>query len=258
MSPSETYQLLILRNPTGFAMGDVSYVADKGRRKPIVFKKVGECIDLERIDLVQFVRSVRVGDISNMVKGGALKAVAVNVSEQRSEDLHNAFANFDATAPRRSPAASPGHIVLLEPGLQVAVGSGPMGNAPMTPTGTNQVEAGLHVGVSGGDAVEVVVAHGEEVPLAPASLEAAMVGEQDTPETLGAGTEVVAEAVLPEVASWKEGKNLKQQEEYIKASADIEFLQAFIDDVAEESERLKNVAKKRVVALKASAAADPK
>lgn len=248
MSPAQSYQLQILRNPSGVALGDVSYL-DNGRRRPVVFTKVGDVIDLNRVDLDQFVASLRSGSIADMVRSQALRAVPQDLSEQRMDLLAAALAkNTGLGVKGPKTVGVTAQVVMLEPGLQVAIGEGTL--TPQTGPSMFQPEPGLMVASPG-------------IPEAPAPeplVDSQPAGVQTSPQTTGGATQEQAEAPAPAapeaptafsgpVADWKAGKNLKQQEDYIKASTDVEFLTKFMDDPTEDSARLKNMAKKRLAEL---------
>ena len=255
MSPATSFKLAILRNPQGVSITDVSHVEPGGKRRPVVFRKVGDVIDLKTVDVKQFVRSVHVGVIKDMVKSGSLVPTPQELGERLMDELAAEAAKYAPTG-RPTTVGAAAQITMLEPGVQVATGDGTFSESlPSLPNAapTVMLEPGMMVADGSGLPETVVPAPKDLTDPSMAGLQPQTQGQAGvTLDTLDQAPTAAPVEVPPAetvVETWKTGKNLKQQEEYLVASTDKELLQGVIDDPAEDSARLKNVAKKRLAEL---------
>lgn len=261
MAPAESFKLAILRNPSGIAISDVSYVEASGRRRPVFLGKVGDVIDLGLIDIGQYIRSMKQGVIRDLARSGVLVPVQQELPEKRMDLLNAALAVANAPKPQQLVnVGTPGHVMMLEPGLQVAIGDGtlqpqgPMSQAPVTVLEPGMAIADNPHGTPDPAPAMAQAAEALEAGAAPLAISQQGVTldsmEQAQAADAAKAAEQQAKTVTSEpVTDWKAGKNLKDQEDFLLASTDVKFLQALIDDPNEESARLKNVAKKRLADL---------
>ncbi len=252
MSPSETYMVTKINNPEGMLISDVFYI-EGTRKKPIVFRKVGETIDLSRVDVRSFVSSARVGILRSLEKSGTVVKMQQETAVRRTEELNKEWAAQMAQTAHVRGNSTQAQIVMLEPGLQVAVGGGSISHS-----GATLLEAGVY-GPPDAEVAQEIFA-GVSSKSAEAEVEVPVVVEID--DGIGAlkattgvslddidnGHKPTAVPMAPAVVSWKDNKTIAEQEEFISLSKDKKFLQGILDD-PKESKKMKNLAKKTLAAL---------
>jgi hypothetical protein len=260
MSPAESVKLVILRNVSGGLMvSDVVKFDDRGRRRPVVFTKVGQVLDLNTVDLEQYAVSITRGVFKDLLRLGVVVGIQQELSEKKTDEYNTAMAKAAApTTAYRKVASDSGQVVQLEPGLMVAVGDGTMspqsGVTSMAPVAA--LEPGMAVATGQGPATTITAdtkkiedpqgGVGEQAPAAQAGV---TLTDLEPGEPMVGAPDVELGPLSEPVADWKKDLTLSQQEDFINSSKDKKFLQSLIDDPTEESSRLKNLAKKRLAAL---------
>lgn len=259
MSPSETYRLAVLKNPEGVLLSDVFSIVG-GRKRPIVFRKVGEEIDLTTVDVKSFVSSARSGILAGMERSGSVIKVQQETSVKKTEELNAEWASQAQLGAHAKGVTSRAIVVVLEPGLQVAVGGGAMQPAGGSGNAAVAIENGVYapkgedvpqeifagVAASDGDPsaeLQVVSLVDDGIGAIKATTGVSLDdvdGSKKTPSTPPTEPEAPS--------SWKDNKTLAEQERFIEDSQDREFLQSILDD-PKESKKLKNVAKRILATL---------
>ena len=255
MSPSETYVLVTLKNPDGILLSDIFYI-EGGRRRPVIFKKVGETIDLSKIDVKSFVTSAKTGILAQMEKSGSLMRVQQETSVRRADELNSEWERQSRVYKPVMGNSSTAQVILLEPGLQVAVGGGHVSHVR-----SSELEPGVYGPPSGPEPQAIFAgasssSHPEElaveVPVVDDGIGAvrattgvSLYDADNAPRQAAVRPQV---ADIPAEVSWKDNLTLADQEDFIRASTDKKFLQSILDD-AKESKKMKNLAKKTLAAL---------
>ena len=132
MRPIETYQLIDLKGKPFLSLPDCGYIDESGRHKGMHFRKIGDTLDVSHVDVQQFAQSAVKGWLANFEGKGYIKRITQEVSEAKHDELTNALAVVQDDPDVQSKRSSLGNTILLEPGMQVAVGSGPMPSDPET------------------------------------------------------------------------------------------------------------------------------
>lgn len=229
MPQAESYAVIGQLPVTGVVVGDFNYIID-GRIRPVILK-TGDVINLEQVDIDGFARSSQIGILSGMEVGGTLKRVLVDVSEKTYDALRMALEKYPRPeAPGRYPHAT--EVVSIEPGVQVAIsGKGPqMSDNQQVENASTPVEPPQNVQTA-------AVVDRPEPGL--------QVGQTPVDDSLPTPMEEVQE----EKPSWKDGKTLAEQEQFLKENTDVEFLTQVAGD-SEESKRLRRLAQNRLKELK--------
>jgi hypothetical protein len=164
MPKANTYRAERMLGPHGFSVTDVM-VIEGNRRRPATFTKVGDFIDLNKVNVRELVKSAVSGQINKLLVGGALSTMQQEVSDQIETEIQQALADLGLSNFADHPIASNVRYVSLEPGVMVAVAvapekpkevlvHAPEPEAPMTA----QLEPGLMAptGNAGGGAPEVL------------------------------------------------------------------------------------------------------
>jgi hypothetical protein len=124
MPKANTYKVERLLGPYGFSVTDVM-VIDGNRRRPATFQKVGDFIDLNKVDIKTLVKSAVSGQINKLLVGGALATMQQEVSEQKESEIQEALTEFGLSNYNDHPIATNVKYVTLEPGVMVAVAVAP-------------------------------------------------------------------------------------------------------------------------------------
>jgi len=213
------------------------YPSTTGPNQPITLMKVGEMVDLERVDVKSFVKAMFDPAVTRLVEKGTLAKVQVDVSEKRGDMIRAEIEALRLILEKKGlssanrPYGGQVAVISIEPGLQVAVGGGAVQLAPPVSDPIPPVGAQEHQ-MTGEAALAVPVIVVPEVPAAAPQVEP-----------------VVEEAVPEVVVSWKDNLTLDQQKKIVTTSEDQAFLQAVLDD-SNEPKQLKKLAKVRLTELK--------
>ncbi len=247
MSPSETYQMVKLKSPEGVVLSDV-FMIDNGKRRPVLFKKNGEVIDLEKVEVKSFVASALSGGLKRMTEQGTVVKIQQETSVRRSEELATEWARQTESPKHAKGNSSQAAVVQLEPGVYVAVGGGQLGIPAPAPSA---IEAGVYAPPAPAASTifaGVAAGGGKEFELPAVTVVDDGIGA--VPATTGAGlADVSAVHGSPEVTAdteektWSTGLTLVEQEAFVSASKDKAFLNTLLTDDA-TSKKLKNLAKK--------------
>lgn len=225
---------LVRPSETGFIVPGIFYTSSSGKPEPVVFKNVGQLLDLTRVDIPSYVAALQKPEVKSLTENGTFMLVQAEVSEKIEQTLRNEQAKSQ-TVDLGNSRTGHGHetaVVVLEPGLHVAVGAGGFPQSPR-PLGTDE---GFQVGANATKPTAVEIEPG--LAVAPAV-------EKPAPAP-------VEKAVIQtELPAWKQGLTFDQQQEHIRKSKDTEFLQSVIND-STESLKLKRIAKETLAKLKLS------
>lgn len=148
MPKANTYRAERLIGPYGFSLTDV-YVVEGNNRKPVLFKKIGDSIDLKKVGIKAMVKSALNGQINRLLVSGVLSTMQQEVSVEKENEIQSALADFGLGNYNDSPMKSPVKYVSLEPGVMVAVShvteqpNEPQIIQPEAPPMTAQLEPGL-------------------------------------------------------------------------------------------------------------------
>ncbi len=132
MRPIETYQLIDLKGKPFLSLPDCGYIDESGRHKGMHFRKLGDILDVSHVDVLQFAHSAVKGWLADFEGKGYIKRITQEVSESKHDELTNALAAVQDDPDGKNRRGAVGNTILLEPGMQVAVGNGPMPVQPET------------------------------------------------------------------------------------------------------------------------------
>lgn len=219
MPQTDTFLMRGVTPPTGVLIPDFCYVT-QGRLQPVILRTRDE-IDLESVEVEKFVASVVTGTLAQMLASGSLVRVAVEVSEGRAAALKAAYAATPKPV-KEGPYEHNSRTMMLEPGVQVQVAGLPTPQRKAAP-------APVVTEPPVGDNVE------------------GSAGAQPQSEFEGVATQVGAQTE-PEVVDWKSGKTLPEQEQIIKTSTDVAFLEKVAAN-PEEAKKIQRLARARLSEL---------
>lgn len=226
MPKANTYRAERLLGPYGFSLTDV-YVVDGNNRRPVVFKKVGDSIDLTKVGIKAMVKSALNGQINKLLVSGVLSTMSQEVSQQIDNEIQATLADFGMKNFNESPMAAPVKYLSLEPGVMIAVSQVPDPSSiagvevikpqPVVEEMTAQLEPGLvaPTGAAGRQNVEALGAPEPE--------------PTKTKSKKGSKKQVEAKATSPEdvknpFAEWKFNLDFQAQKRAIVDSTDKKFL----------------------------------
>ncbi len=125
MPLANSYCAARVSDPKGLLIPDVLYIEKKGRFY-IYLKKVGDVLDLERVDIRMFVKSSLQGALRTMFVQGTVASVQMDVSERVESEIHKAMAEFKINPVDQSLLGQQNVAYKqLEPGVMVAVANTP-------------------------------------------------------------------------------------------------------------------------------------
>jgi hypothetical protein len=230
MPQAETFLVRAQTGPEGVVIGDVVLKTADGGILPAIVK-TGYTFNLEQVDLASFAQSARRGMLAAMEESGSVVRVMAEVREKTYDALQAELAKFPKLR-KDGPYAHATQVVSIEPGMMVAVGGAPQAMAQqMLPV------AGAQQPVA--EANQVAQPSSFADPMLQA-------GAQNHAPTPAAGA--TEDDANNAVTSWKDGKTLPEQEDFIKASTDKVFLQSIIDD-KNEPKKMQRLAKARLAEL---------
>jgi len=233
MRPAYTHALVVpLKNPYGLSINDVRTLVN-GRNRAASFIEVGDTIDLTQVDLVSYVRSSLTGNLLDLERSGTVRRVMQEVPEKLFDALANEIHRQQLAHPIPEDRVIPGKIIHLEPGVQVAIGTGDLAPRP-------------NPGESVGQQIEVGMTGPPSSAPQPESTPADTTSKI-VPKKEKAQAPVTAPATATE-KTWKSGKSFKDQESLVKNSSDPRFLNQVIADPGEKR-RIILTAKKRLKSI---------
>lgn len=230
MPKANTYRVERLLGPYGFSIPDV-YVVEGNNRRPVVFKKIGDSIDLNKVGISAMVRSALGGQINRLLVSGVLSTMFQEVSQEKFNELQTVLADLGMKNLNDSPMAAPVKYVSLEPGVMVAVSQVPdpasiagieiIQPQPVVEELTAQLEPGLvaPTGAAGRQNVQALDAPASE----PAKAKGTKKSSKKQAEA-SAPAPATAEVKNP-FAEWKFNLDFQAQKRAIVDSTDKAFLQ---------------------------------
>jgi len=241
MPKANTYRVERMLGPYGFSVTDVQ-VIEGNRKRPAVFQKIGDFIDLNKVDVRTLVRSAMVGQIRNLVVGGALSTMPQEVSEVREQEIQAAIAEFGVPSYVDHPMATSVKYVQLEPGVTIAVNQAVEPEKkieiiqPPAPPQTAEIEPGMvaPTGAAGGTTPETLAE-----PVASTRSKKGKKLVKKEPEG-----DLAIDQPKSQYADWKLNIDFQAQKRKIVESIDADFLKWVVAN--EESIQFQKLAQTRL------------
>jgi hypothetical protein len=254
-----TFILAVQPSNWGANISDVVVVGGKVIKSPLRLLEKGDGIDLTKVDVTSFCRSLHSGIIRDMVMRGSLIGVQQEVTEELFAQFQSETNRLLSVSPKLEPySRQSSQAVVIGPGLQAGVGrpEGP-GAEYEPPTSLAEfprpnVMRGMRVDTGG--QIGPGLAAGAPQGQAPAGGDLEIsVGAIAHPEPPAAQVEPEKAPVAKEDAtevqsSWKKNLSFQDQKKKISESTD----ETFLEEVAakDESKQFQKLAAARLAELR--------